>query len=340
MMAVESTWLEPQARAGQHTLMAGVVDIVVASYQGQHYIRQQLTSIQQNIGYLTLVNKVYIVDDGSTDETELQVKALAANDDKLIWVAAEQVNLGPAGNFQRGMRLTTAPLIMLCDQDDVWFEDKIVLSVQEMQPFIDDQCPVLAFADLHVVDHDLALLCDSYFTHKKITKSWHQQFGHLLQQNTVSGCTTIFNRALLNLALPIPEQAYMHDWWLALVAKSCGELRFIDRPLLAYRQHASNTIGAKSRSLWQRIQQRRGFVQSVQSVILQAKAFQSFYLDYPYGRLSGEALELLELVANLESLTLIQRLSVLYQGKITRSHRIARSALLWAVLCKIPYRSK
>lgn len=339
-MTIEKTLLEQKFQAETRTVITGVVDIVVASYQGQHYIRQQLTSIQQNIGYSILVNKVYIVDDGSTDETELQVKALAENDDKLIWVAAEHASLGPTGNFQRGIRLTTAPLIMLCDQDDVWFKDKIVLSVQEMQPFIDDQCPVLAFADLHVVDHDLALLCDSYFTHKKISKSWHEQFSHLLQQNTVSGCTSIFNRALLNLALPIPEQAYMHDWWLALVAKSCGELRFIDRPLLAYRQHASNVIGAKSRSLWQRMQQRRDFVQSVQSVILQAKAFQGFYLDCSHGRLSGEALKQLELVANLESLTLMQRLLVLHQGKITRSHRIARSALLWVVLCKIPYRFK
>ncbi|WP_217534065.1 glycosyltransferase family 2 protein [Vibrio metschnikovii] len=340
-MTVKSTLLEQKTfHAEAHVLMTGVVDIVVASYQGERYIRQQLTSIQQNIGYSTLVNKVYIVDDGSTDETELQVKALAAHDDKLIWVAAEQTNLGPAGNFQRGMGLTTAPLIMLCDQDDIWFKDKIALSVQEMQPFIDDQSPVLAFADLHVVDQDLALLCDSYFTHKNIPKSWHQEFGHLLQQNTVSGCTTIFNRALLNLALPIPVQAYMHDWWLALVAKSCGQLRFIERPLLAYRQHASNTIGAKSRSLWQRIQQRSGFVQSVQSVILQAQAFQAFYRHYSDGHLPSEALEQLQLVANLASLTFIQRIVALYQGKITRSHRLARGALLWVVLAKIPYRSK
>ncbi|EKO3677107.1 glycosyltransferase family 2 protein [Vibrio metschnikovii] len=339
-MTAKSTLLEPQLHAEADGLMKGVVDIVIASYQGQQYIRQQLTSIQQNIGYSTLVNKVYIVDDGSTDETALQVKALAANDDKLIWVASEQANLGPVGNFQRGMGLTTAPLIMLCDQDDIWFKDKIARSVQELQPFINHQCPVLAFADLQVVDHDLALLCDSYFTHKKIPKSWHQQFGHLLQQNTVSGCSTIFNRALLNLALPIPAQAYMHDWWLALVAKSCGELRFIDRPLLAYRQHASNTIGAKSRSLWQRIQQRRGFVQSVESVILQAQAFQAFYSNRTDGHLPSEALEQLQLVANLASLTFIQRIAALYQGKITRSHRLAKGALLWVVLAKIPYRSK
>ncbi|EEY46437.1 glycosyltransferase [Vibrio mimicus] len=340
-MESESILVEKKVLVEDVPVIIGVVDIVVASYQGEHYIQQQLISIQQNTDYSTLVNKIYIVDDGSTDETELRVKALADKDDKLIWVAAEKSNnLGPAHNFQRGIGLTTAPLIMLCDQDDVWFKDKIVVSVQEMLPFIGHQRPVLAFSDLHVVDRNLALLCDSYFIHKKIAKTWHQQFCHLLQQNTVSGCSVIFNRALLNMALPIPEQVYMHDWWLALVAKSCGELRFIERPLLAYRQHASNTIGAKSSSLWHRMLQRNGFVHSVQSVILQAKAFQWFYMNCPSDSLSGEELEQLDLVANLESLTFVQRVAALCKGRITRSHRLAKGALMWVVLCKIPYVSK
>src|SRR5690554_1551915 len=66
-----------------------------------------------------------------------------------------------------------------------------------------------------------------------------------LISNTVTGCTTLMNMALLEQALPIPPQAMMHDWWLSLVASAFGELVYIDQPLVEYRQHGGNTIGAR-----------------------------------------------------------------------------------------------
>jgi hypothetical protein len=66
----------------------------------------------------------------------------------------------------------------------------------------------------------------------------------LLTQNFVTGCTVLVNRPLLERALPIPESAVVHDWWLALVAASCGHLLYVDWPTVAYRQHDSNAIGA------------------------------------------------------------------------------------------------
>ena len=58
----------------------------------------------------------------------------------------------------------------------------------------------------------------------------------------------LMNRQLLALALPIPPEAAMHDWWLALVATAFGRTGYIEEPLLDYRQHAGNTLGARARS--------------------------------------------------------------------------------------------
>jgi len=67
----------------------------------------------------------------------------------------------------------------------------------------------------------------------------------LLTQNFVTGCTVLVNRRLLDIALPIPEEALMHDWWLALCAAVFGHIGFVDKPLVKYRQHGNNEVGAK-----------------------------------------------------------------------------------------------
>jgi hypothetical protein len=64
--------------------------------------------------------------------------------------------------------------------------------------------------------------------------------------NTVTGCTALINRALLHKALPVPADAVMHDWWLSLVASCFGQLLFVDKSLVQYRQHDRNTLGARA----------------------------------------------------------------------------------------------
>jgi hypothetical protein len=90
-------------------------------------------------------------------------------------------------------------------------------------------------------------------------------FSNLVISNLVTGCTALINESLAEKALPIPESAIMHDWWLALVAAAFGKLVYLDIPLVRYRQHGSNTIGAKeftkvsvvSMSLCRRILERK-----------------------------------------------------------------------------------
>jgi hypothetical protein len=55
----------------------------------------------------------------------------------------------------------------------------------------------------------------------------------------------LVNRKLLDVALPLPEEALMHDWWLALCAAVFGHIGYIEKPLVKYRQHGKNEVGAK-----------------------------------------------------------------------------------------------
>ena len=67
----------------------------------------------------------------------------------------------------------------------------------------------------------------------------------LLMQNHIPGCSMLFNRALLELATPLPQAAHMHDWWVALCAAAMGHSRYLPTPLVRYRQHAGNQVGAQ-----------------------------------------------------------------------------------------------
>jgi hypothetical protein len=228
---------------------------------------------------------------------------------------------------------------MLSDQDDVWLPEKIQLSIDRIKQLEKEfgprhlLVPLLVFSDKEIVDEKLQSICSSYFTLKNIPKNWHVKFEQLCQQNVVSGCTMLFNRALLNKSMPIPEQAYMHDWWLALVASKCGKLELIDKPLIQYRQHANNSIGVNKRSKLNSIarfyQHLKKFEQNFLQIIEQAKAFDSF--EQKNGLSKNLTIDAL---ANMHNLSKSQRIVLFINKTLTRSHFFGKIALL-IVLVKL-----
>lgn len=57
-----------------------------------------------------------------------------------------------------------------------------------------------------------------------------------------------FRSEFVNLSLPIPEDiAMIHDGWIALTIAAVAEVVAIDKPLIKYRQHHKQQIGAPSR---------------------------------------------------------------------------------------------
>jgi hypothetical protein len=106
--------------------------------------------------------------------------------------------------------------------------------------------PTLVHHDLRVVDAQRRKLADSYWKMMRIRPGTEKQPERLLSRNEVTGCAMACNRALLDIALPLPSTAIMHDWWFAICAAFFGKLNPIDEALVDYRQHPGNVIGAKS----------------------------------------------------------------------------------------------
>ena len=224
---------------------AAPVDIVLATYNGQRYVRQQLDSLlNQSVRNV----RILIGDDGSSDGTlGLLTQYAETFSDRVALLPTKGRCGGASANFSRLLLATDAPYVFLCDQDDVWDEGKVAVSlkcIRDLEDQFGTDVPMLVHTDLRVVDQNLVTLSASFFKFQHLDAQ-AASLKQLLVQNMVTGCAVVVNRALLNKALPVPADAIMHDWWLALVAAAFGKIGFVDRATMSYRQHGSNTVGAK-----------------------------------------------------------------------------------------------
>ncbi len=220
--------------------------ILLASYQGAAFLDQQLHSIrcQTYRDWRLLVHN-----DGPDAAAADLVARHATQDSRIEWLApTSKQRLGVCNNF--GFLLTYAQqhgcrYFALADQDDVWFEDKLecqMMMLQQAEQRLGSSVPLLVHSDLRLVDAQLQPLAVSFMQQRGLNPQ--PNLATLLAQNSVTGCTCIGNQALLRLALPLPECIAMHDWWLALCAQAGGELLYLAKPTVYYRQHQKNTVGA------------------------------------------------------------------------------------------------
>ncbi|EPE9488029.1 glycosyltransferase family 2 protein [Yersinia proxima] len=224
------------------------VDIVLATYNGEEYISEQIRSILDMDGFNDVINQVIICDDNSKDRTLNIVKELIPSEKLTILTNDRGENYGPVKNFERGILSSTAEMVMLSDQDDYWEHNKLTAYLSKVSQ-LDRERPFLIFSDLKVVDSTLNTLSNSFLQYQSIPCDWFKNIDNLLIQNVAPGCTMLFNRKLISHALPLPENCVMHDWWLLLVAKATGDVEFIPDTYIKYRQHQRNQVGAKKNGL-------------------------------------------------------------------------------------------
>ena len=104
---------------------------------------------------------------------------------------------------------------------------------------------MVVFTDLRVVDASLGEISSSFWEYMKINPEKLRTFAHLGARRLATGCTMCFNRLAKSVSLPVSSNAYMHDAWVVLsVSKQGGVIKGIPVPMVLYRQHSSNVLGA------------------------------------------------------------------------------------------------
>lgn len=216
------------------------VNILMATYNGEKFLAQQIESIQkQTFKEWNLL----IRDDGSSDKTCDIIRNFTAKDSRIRFINEnEHHNLGVIKSFFMLVNYEVADLYFFSDQDDVWLPEKLSVSLEAAKHKASD-VPLLVYTDLKVVNQELNILQDSMIR----AQSHHANTTLLpeLTENTVTGGTMMINHALAEKWFT-PNDILMHDWFLALLAASLGEIIYLDLPTQLYRQHDNNVLGART----------------------------------------------------------------------------------------------
>ena len=220
------------------------MNVLLATYNGEHFLEAQLRSLLEQTHPLV---RVLAHDDGSSDATPALLADWAARQPGKIDLLDGGPHLGACGNFAALLQRAEADYVMFCDQDDVWLPDKIARTLEKMRQAerrAGPAQPLLVHTDLAVVDESLRRLGYSYWHYQHLDVRRGSTLSRLLMQNVATGCAAMLNRALVARPRRSRRQAVLHDWWIALVAAAFGRIERLDEPTVLYRQHGGNQVGA------------------------------------------------------------------------------------------------
>lgn len=277
----------------------GFCSILLATHNGAAYLPFLLSSFEAQT---CKAGKLIFRDDGSEDASLDILQAFrAAYPELVIIIEDKSGRLGPTGNFSNLLRHADSNYLLFCDQDDIWLPGKIEKTLAAMcaaEERYGPATPLLIHTDLCVVDSDLEPIAPSFWKYQNLNPQLGAELNRVMPQNVVTGCTMMINRPLAELAMPIPEDAIMHDWWLALVAALFGQVVYLDEATILYRQHGENNVGATRWGL-KRILKQAQSSQEVRASMLRTMWQAQALLDRYRDKMSPEQVEIVDAYARL-----------------------------------------
>jgi glycosyltransferase involved in cell wall biosynthesis len=285
-----------------------MLNIILPTYNPSNYLNEQIDSIlSQRKRYKW---KLVIRDDCSKDSTlKIINKYCQEYPDKVFLLDNNNENIGTILNISCLLQYSKTNYNCFCDQDDVWLPHKLEITInkmQEMEKKYGKRTPILIHTDLQVVDQNLNLINSSFWKHQNLNPNPPQLLSRLLVQNFVTGCTMMINKPLKDLITPIPSEAIMHDWWIALAAATLGKIAYIPEPTVLYRQHQQNSIGARKwgiNYILSRLNNLEKIRNDIQKTIIQAQKFRETFAP----QLSPEQLDIIDTYIHLPQKSLLTR---------------------------------
>jgi len=220
--------------------------VALCTFNGAEYLSEQLTSIlEQSVP----PGEIVVCDDGSTDGTNDVVRSFMARFKEISWkhdINKEKV--GVVKNFEKAIGLCREEIIFLSDQDDVWLPCK---AATVLQHFATRNFSIV-FSDARIVDAQLNHMNLTMFERVGLTNHYLKRFhsNHfgmylLLAGFYATGATMAFRKQVVQKLLPVPESPwFLHDGWIATAGACMDEVSFIKEPLILYRQHSRQAVGA------------------------------------------------------------------------------------------------
>ena len=223
------------------------VTIVMAVYNGERYLKEQLQSILEQT---SLPDEMILVDDASADGSCKVIEEVMERAPFPWRLIRHEENRQVTRTFEEGYEAAGGDWVMFCDQDDVWEKEKI--SCFREQAALHQEAAII-FSDCMLTDGDLAVMFPSMYRHfgfpgitgeeVRVIGSY-EGCGIFMKQGWVPGMCLMVRKAALIHALPFSDITFF-DQWLIWNGVLSGDAVFIDRPLVRYRQHGGNVVGVK-----------------------------------------------------------------------------------------------
>lgn len=217
--------------------------VLLATYNGERYLKEQLDSIlsQKGVDITILVG-----DDCSMDKT-IDILKEASIKDRRVKYRVNQKNLGYSKNFMNLIQevpLYKYDYICLSDQDDFWLEEKVISAINKIKDE-QDNIPCLYSSNLTVVNEKLKVIKTMYSSKVDVDNAL---------ESYCTGCTVLFNNSLLALVkkYPMDKVDLPHDYIIKNIAQLCGRYVYDPESYILYRQHSLNQIGVNDTGKFQK----------------------------------------------------------------------------------------
>lgn len=240
------------------------IAVLLASCQGKAFLPEMLDSLLAQ----TCQEFVCVIhDDGSRDGTVSIIEDYVRRYPQKFVQLHGKCQGSAKGNFLWMLSQVEAACYMFADQDDVWLPEKIAKSrkaYRQAEKETEAKTPGMTciFTDLYVTDEKLKPLAPSMIRYigRNIADTAP---GQILMDNPAAGCTMFFGRSLRDAVLEALEakgwqnalpDIFMHDQFILAAASLLGTAAGLDEPLVYYRQHGNNEMGAKQESRREKLQ--------------------------------------------------------------------------------------
>lgn len=226
--------------------------VCMATYNGAKFVVRQLESVLKQ---LEMEDEVIIIDDRSSDNT---VQTIKEQFGERVIVHVNDTNLGAIKSFEKAISHAKGDIVFLCDQDDVWEDEK----VETVMKAFKEENADLVVHDAVVVDGNLDVINPSWNDYNR--NNINQGILGNILKNAYTGAFMAFKKELLSDILPFPKSIEMHDQWIALVSMlKRKKIVFIDKKLMKYVRHGGNVTGMKKRSLYVQLKGRIGTISAI-----------------------------------------------------------------------------